>query len=45
MKHPYDSWDIEKIVLAYEDSKMKDNCERDEFTPSLFVGEKKIGAK
>ena len=24
---------------------MKDNCERDEFTPSLYVGEQKIGAK
>ena len=22
---------------------MKDNCERDEFTPSLCVGEQKIG--
>ena len=35
----------EKTSLAFEDCKMKDNCERDEFIPSLSVGEHKIDAK
>ena len=38
-------WEDGKTSLASEDWKMKDNCERDEFTPSLSVGEHKIHAK
>ena len=42
---PSDIWGEDKTSLAFEDCKMKDNCERDEFTPSLSVGEQKIDAK
>ena len=38
---PSDPWEDNSSSLASEDYKMKDNCERDKFTPSLFVGEKK----
>ena len=41
---PYDPWEDGNNSLAYEDCKMKDNCERDDFTPSLSVGEHKISA-
>ena len=41
---PSDPWEEENTSLASEYCKMKDNCERDEFTPSLSVGEQKIGA-
>ena len=42
---PSNPWEDIKTSLVSEDCKMKDNCERDEFTPSLFVGGHKIGAK
>ena len=35
----------EKTSLTSEDYKMKDNYERDEFTPILSIGEHKIDAK
>ena len=35
----------EKTPLAYEEYKMKDSCEGDEFTPSFSVGEHKITAR
>ena len=38
-------WEEEKTLLASEEYKMKENCERDEFTPSLSFGERKIDAK
>ena len=38
---PSDPREDGNTSLASEDCKMKDNCERDEFTPSLSVGEKK----
>ena len=41
---PSDPWEEENTSLASEYCKMKDNCERDEFTPSLSVGEQKIDA-
>ena len=39
---PSDPWEDRKTSLAYEDYKMKDNCEGDEFDPSLPVSEPKI---
>ena len=42
---PFNSWEVEKIALAYEDCRMKDNGEGKEFTPSFFVGEPKICAE
>ena len=41
---PSNPWEEENTSIASEDCKMKDNCERVEFTPSLSVGEQKIGA-
>ena len=32
----YDPWDYENTSLAYEDCKVKDNCERGEFTSKFF---------
>ena len=43
--HPHDSLKDTNASLAYEGCKMKDNCEGDEFTSSLFVGDRKIIAK
>ena len=43
--HPYNSWDIEKIELSYEDWRRKDNGEGKEVTPSFYVGERKISAE
>ena len=42
---PYDPWEDGKTSLAFEDCKMKDNCEGDESTPSLPVSEPKINAE
>ena len=42
---PSDLWEDEKTSIAYEDWKMKDNCEGDEFSPSLPVSEPKINAE
>ena len=35
--HPPDPWEDEKTSLAYEGCKMKDSCERDEFTSSFLL--------
>ena len=40
---PSDPWEEENTSLAFKDCKMKDNCKRYEFTPSLSVGKQKIG--
>ena len=40
---PYNPWYEKNSSLVSEDYKMKDNCEGDEFTPSLSIGEHKIG--
>ena len=42
---PSDPWEDRKTSLASEECKMKDNCEGDEFAPSLPVSEPKINAK
>ena len=42
---PSNLWEDKKSSIASQDYKIKDKCERDEFTPSLSVGEHKIGAK
>ena len=42
---PFDPWEDKKSSLAYEDYKMKDNCEGDEITPSFSVGDHKTIAK
>ena len=42
---PYDPWEDEKSSLAYEDCKKKDNCEGDEYAPSLLISEPKINAE
>ena len=39
---PSNPWEDGKISLAYEDWKMKDNCEGDEFSPIFSVSEPKI---
>ena len=38
-------WEDGNTSLAYEDCKIKANCERDKFTPSFSVGDHKISAK
>ena len=42
---PSDPWEDGKTSLASDDCKMKDNCEGDEFAPSLSVSEPKINAE
>ena len=42
---PYDPWEDGKNSLAYEDYKMKENCEGDEFDPSVPVSEPKINTE
>ena len=42
---PYDPWEDGNTSLAYEDYKMKDNCEGDEFAPSFSVSKPKINAE
>ena len=43
--HPSNPFEDENTSLAYEDCKMKDNCEGDELTSSLSIGDRKIIAK
>ena len=42
---PFDPWEDEQNSLAYEDYKVKDNCEEDEFAHSLSVSETKINVQ
>ena len=42
---PYDPCREENTSLAFEDWKMKDNCERDEITPRFSVGDHKTITK
>ena len=42
---PYDPWEDGNSSLASKDCKMKGNCERDEFAPSLPISEPKINAE
>ena len=44
-RQPSYPWEEEKTSISSVDCKMKDNCERDEFTCSLSIGEQNIGAK
>ena len=41
---PSDPWEDGKTSLAFEDYKMKDNCEGDESSPRLPVSEPTINA-
>ena len=43
--HPSDPWEDENTSLAYEDCKVKDNCEGGEFTSSFSFDGHKIFAK
>ena len=42
---PFDPWEDGNTSLASEDCKMKDNCEGDEFVPSLSTSEPKINTE